>query len=79
MKKLWRSLFKETEFSSTVFSAGIIWLEVMLWFLLKKYVVGYYFWQDKIHDGGLLHYIYMAAGILNIWIVSDRCRNKSLF
>lgn len=79
MKNTGSSLFKGNEFSSTVFFAGMIGTEIILWFLMKKFILGYYFWQDKIHDGRLLNYIYIAVGVLNIWFVSGRCRKRSMF
>ena len=79
MKKPGSYLFKENEFSSKIFFAGMAVIMVVSWFLLKKFILGYYFWQEKIHDGGLLHYIYIAVSVLNLWFVSERCRNKSLF
>lgn len=78
MKKTGSSQIKGNEFSRTVFFAGMIGTEIILWFLMKKFILGYYFWQDKIHDGRLFNYIYIAVGVLNVWFVSERCRKRRL-
>ena len=69
---------KESEFSSAIFPIGVIGLTLVLGIMLKKYILGYYFWLDEIHNGTLFFYTYIIVGSLNAWFVSDRCRNKSL-
>lgn len=79
MRKMGSYFFEENEFSSNMFFGGMTVITVVLWFLLKKFILGYYFWQDEICDGVILHYIYIGIGALNAWFVSEWCRNKSLF
>lgn len=79
MRKVGSYLLKENELSRNVFFFGMTGITVALWFLLKKFILGYYFWQDEIRDGVILHYIYIGVGSLNAWFVSEWCRNKSLF
>ena len=78
MTRVRNCLVKESQFSSTIFPIGVIGLTLVLGIMLKKYILGYYFWLDEIHNGTLFFYTYIIVGSLNAWFVSDRCRNKSL-
>ena len=72
-------MVKESEFSCAIFPIGVIGLTLVLGIMLKKYILGYYFWLDEIHNGTLFFYTYIIVGSLNAWFVPERCRNKSLF
>ena len=76
MTRVRNCLVKESEFSSAIFPIGVIGLTLVLGIMLKKYILGYYFWLDEIHNGTLFFYTYIIVGSLNAWF-SDRCRNKS--
>lgn len=78
MRRVKNCLFKENEFSSAIFSIEVIGLTLVLGIMLKKYILGCYFWLNEIHNGILLLYIYIVTGSLNVWFVPDGCRNRSL-
>ena len=47
MTRVRNCLVKESEFSSAIFPIGVIGLTLVLGIMLKKYILGYYFWLDE--------------------------------
>ena len=78
MRKIRNLLFTENAFSATIFPFGMMAIMVIVWMLMKRFIFGYFIWQDEVHSGVFLHYIYVAVGILNAWIVDDWCKNRSI-
>lgn len=78
MRKIRNLLFIENAFSATVFPFGMMATLVIVWMLMKRFIFGYFIWQDEIHSGAFLHYIYVAVGVLNALIVDDWCKNRSI-
>ena len=78
MKKMWNWLFKENRLSTSIFWGGIVVIPVILWFVFRNLMFGYYFWMDKIHNGVLLHWLYIIIALLDEEIVPLTCRNKSI-
>lgn len=78
MKKIRRSFCKENKFSSCIFPYGVIGITVISGICFKKIMLGHFFWQDKLYNGSLFLYIYIVISLLDIWLVSKWCTNKSL-
>ena len=68
----------ENAFSATIFPFGMMAIMVIVWMLMKRFIFGYFIWQDEVHSGVFLHYIYLAVGVLNAWFVDDWCENRSI-
>ena len=62
MRKIRDLLFAENAFSATIFPFGMMAIMVIVWMLMKRYIFGYFIWQDEVHSGVILHYIYVAVG-----------------
>ena len=78
VRKLWDGLFKENSRIADVFPLGMSAVMIILWLLLKDSLFAYFFWDDEIHSGSILYFVYVVTGVVNIWIVPDWCGNKSL-
>ena len=78
MRKIRKLLFTENEFSATVFPFGMIGIMVIAWMPMKGFIFRYFIWQNEIHSGVFLNFIYVAVGVLNSWIVDDWCKNRSI-
>lgn len=78
MRKIRELLFMENEFSAAVFPFGMMAIMGIVWMLMKGFIFRYFIWQNEIHSGVFLNFIYVAVGVLNAWIVDDWCKNRSI-
>lgn len=78
MRKIRELLFTENEFSAAVFPFGMMAIMGIVWMLMKGFIFRYFIWQNEIHSGVFLNFIYVAVGVLNSWIVDDWCKNRSI-
>ena len=78
MRKIRELLFTENEFSAAVFPFGMMAIMGIVWMLMKGFIFRYFIWQNEIHSGVFLNFIYVAVGVLNAWIVDDWCKNRSI-
>ena len=78
MRKIRELLFTENEFSAAVFPFGMMAIMGIVWMLMKGFIFRYFIWQNEIHSGVFLNFVYVAVGVLNAWIVDDWCKNRSI-
>lgn len=78
MRKIRNLLFTENAFSATAFPFGMMAIMVIVWVLMRRFIYGYFIWQDETYSGLFLHFIYLAVGFLNVWIIDSWCKNRSI-
>ena len=54
MRKIRDLLFMENAFSATIFPFGMMAIMVIVWMLMKRFIFGYFIWQDEVHSGVFL-------------------------